>query len=177
MTLVYTITLPDEGKEATLLAQKGGLAHLARFRWRADDDLLLALRHAQSELEALEAHPPQLEAPAEKLDTPKPNDKPKRKKRSLDDLPDDEPAPRPRRMFEPVATATAPTTTARPTVQAGATLPLSAGLRDVDGDALAFVRGRVVEIDDDSPARVWLESLDGEQDAWVLLADLEATLH
>jgi len=50
----------------------------------------------------------------------------------------------------------------------GMTIQLMEGATDTDGDPVAFNTGRIVEIDDsEQPLRVWIESLDGENDVWV----------
>jgi len=53
-------------------------------------------------------------------------------------------------------------------LQVGQHVHLTPGATDTDGDPVAFSTGRIVEIDDgEQPTRVWIESLDGENDVWV----------
>lgn len=171
MPIVFTITLPDEGDEGTLLAQKGELAYLMRFKSSSREEILFAMLAAQTEIEALEANPPQVETATAKVDKPlKANSKPAKKKRSLSDVPEDWQTADTEEMpiFALLKPVTKPTT-----IQVGSEVNLPADLLDVDGDAVGFCEGRILEIEAD---RAWVESLDGEFDAWLNLTDLSITL-
>lgn len=161
MPTIYTITIPDNGGEGTLLVKKGDLAHLMRLPSTSRDDIVFAMLAAQTEIEALEANPPQVsEAPPEKTKSSKPKHKKKRKV-SLDDIPedvDDTPTSQPEsEASEPMVLAVSQRVT------------IADDVTDVDGDPLEFDEGNICEIDGDI---AWVESLDGEYDVWVNVAHL-----
>ena len=153
MPTIYTITIPDDGGEGTLLVKKGDLAHLMRLPSTSRDDIAFAMLAAQTEIEALEANPPQVsEAPPEKTKSSKPK---KKRKVSLDDIPEDDETPM--SQPEPIALAV------------GQRVQITTDATDVDGEPLEFDEGNICEIDD---ATAWVESLDGEYDVWVNVAHL-----
>jgi hypothetical protein len=195
MPIVFTITLPDDGEDACLLVKKGNFAHLMRFKAGSREEMLFAILAAQSEIDALEANPPQIEVATSETvpiavskDKSSKASKPKKKKVALDDIPDEDvdwgEADTEEIPVEEIAKAepksvqsgqSVPMPKKSVSVQVGDMVNLSAGAVDADGDPVPFQQGRIVEIDHDAESpRVWLESMDGEQDAWVKLADLEA---
>lgn len=54
-------------------------------------------------------------------------------------------------------------------LQVGDSVPIPDGTVDVDGDAVPFSTGKVVEIDLSATPRVWVESADGAEDVWLPL--------
>jgi hypothetical protein len=181
MNTVFTIILPDtEGDvRATLIARRGNNAHVDSFSYDAGN-LMTALQAAISELDLLERIPPQIEAPSNppnKDKSPKVS-KPKKKKVTLDDFPDDESVWGGDDSVELSAEHTAQsnlTTVPTNSIHVGMTITLEPEAVDVDGDPVPFESGRVLEIDHDAESpRVWIESNDGEQDVWMNLVDVEA---
>jgi hypothetical protein len=59
---VITLTLPADGaqEDATLLIQRGELAHLMQFSWSSLDDVATAIHEAEQQLASLEEAPPVL---------------------------------------------------------------------------------------------------------------------
>lgn len=161
MPTIYTITIPDDGSDGTLLVKKGELAHLMQLSGTSREDILFTMLAAQTEIEVLEANPPQIsEAPPEKKKASKPKRK-KKRKASLNDIPEDDSPPQ---IPKVSLKATQPNTLA-----VGQRVEIAEGATDVDGDALEFYEGNICEIDE---ATAWVESLDGEYDVWLNVAHL-----
>lgn len=183
MDTVFTLIMPKgDTPQATLIAKRGNYAHMDSFSY-TQANVWMALQTALGELDLLERIPPQVEAP-DIPPTTKPQDKgttskpPKKRKPSLADVPEDDAdwsrvdteeipvAP----ISEPQQT---PITQTFAAVQVGVCVNVPLGMGDVDGDLVPFSIGRILEIDHEAePPRAWLESLDGEQDAWVSLVSL-----
>jgi hypothetical protein len=204
LILPETDTIPRQG---SILAKyesadgKQSLAHLMPFSYSSLADIARAVEAVQEQLETLKANPPQITVPTPvdttttiskpvKAAKPSPQ-KPKKKKISLDDFPEDDNAeelaedeadedeaaalePEESALIETVqvsnaAVAQNPTTG----MKVGDTLKLPEGAKDMDGELVPFTTGKVVEIDlSANPPRVWLESEDGEEDVWLPLAAL-----
>jgi hypothetical protein len=200
---VISVILPEMDeipRQGSILAKyesvdgKQSLAHLMPFSYNSLADIARAVVAAQEQLEMLKANPPQITVPTPvevsnaaskpvKAAKPSPQ-KPKKKKISLDDFPEDDEAEdetdgdeaasletEETALVETVqvsnaAFAQSPTTD----MKVGDTLKLPEGAKDVDGDIVLFSTGKVVELDlSANPPRVWLESEDGEEDVWLPL--------
>lgn len=161
MPTIYTITIPDDGSDGTLLVKKGDLAHLMQLSGTSREDIVFTMLAGQTEIEALEANPPQVsEAPPEKKKASKPKRKKKRKV-SLNDIPEDD--------VPPHIPQVSPKVTQPSALAVGQRVEIAEGATDTDGDALEFTEGNICEIDE---ATAWVESLDGEYDVWVNVAHL-----
>jgi hypothetical protein len=170
MDTLLTLILPPGTTEvtATLIAKRGDYAHMDRFSY-TETNLLTAIQVAMTELDSLERIPPHIEIPSQAethLPVNKPavsqTPKPKKKKVSLADFPED----------APVEGHIVPVQPVSPNLQIGMEVSIGQELLDVDGEAVPFQIGRVLEIDTTTPTWVWLESLDGQHDVWVWLTDL-----
>ena len=78
---------------------------------------------------------------------------------------DENPAP------SEVTTETAETVDPLTAIAPGQTVTWADAVRDIDGDPVAFTAGRVLEIEDDA---AWVETEDGETDAWIALEHLRS---
>jgi hypothetical protein len=209
---VISLILPETDeipRQGSILAKyesvdgKQSLAHLMPFSYSSLADIARAIEAAQQQLETLKANPPQITVPtpldatttsSKSVKAAKPSpQKPKKKKISLDDLPEDDDAEELSVAEDEIdgddaasleteesvrvetiqvsnaAVAQNPTTG----LKVGDTVEISDGTLDMDGELVPFNTGKVVEIDlSANPPRVWLESSDGEEDVWLPLATL-----
>jgi hypothetical protein len=187
---VISLILPDTAEvphQGSILAQyesgdgKQNLAHLMPFSYSSLADIARAVAAAQQQLEALKRNPPEISVPTPaatasvesstaKVATSIPQ-KPKKKKLSLDDFPEDdadEVRPTKREMPSTVPAPQQPTA-----LKVGDTVAIPAGTQDMDAEPVPFSTGRIVEIDSsEAVPRVWVESVDGEEDVWLSLAVL-----
>lgn len=131
MTTQFTLIVPDPPDEGmvTLIAKRGDYAHLDRFPYSVQN-IVNALHQASSELDLMERLPALAEG-ASTPSRPKPT-RPKKKKVSLNDLPED-----------PLDTPP----TEGLVLQVGQVLALPSAIRDVDGDSLPFHTGRILELE------------------------------
>ena len=75
---VITLTLPEEGKmerQATLLIQRGDLAHLRQFPYSAPVDIPAVIQEAMAALAEVEANPPVIPDPPKEAPKPMPSAK------------------------------------------------------------------------------------------------------
>jgi hypothetical protein len=69
--------------------------------------------------------------------------------------------------------STAPATQQPTALKVGDSVAIPDGTQDMDGEPVPFSTGRIVEIDSsEAVPRVWVESVDGEEDVWLPLAVL-----
>ena len=208
---IISLILPETDavpRQGSILAKyesadgKQSLAHLMPFSYSSLADIARAIEAAQEQLETLKANPPQITVPTPvevtnaaskpvKAAKPSPQ-KPKKKKISLDDFPEDddeelsvaedevdEDESTPLETEETALVETIQVSSAAVAqsltngLKVGDTLNLPEGAKDVDGELVLFATGKVVEIDlSANPPRVWLESEDDEEDVWLPLAAL-----
>jgi hypothetical protein len=187
---VISLILPETAEvphQGSILAKyesgdgKQSLAHLMPFSYSSLADIARAVAAAQQQLEALKRNPPEISVPTpavtasvasstDKAAKPTPQ-KSKKKKPSLDDFPEDdmnEVRPTKRETPLPAPAPQQPTA-----LKVGDTVAIPDGTQDVDGESVSFSTGRIVEIDtSEAVPRVWVESVDGEEDVWLPLAVL-----
>ena len=187
---VISLILPETAEvphQGSILAKyesgdgKQSLAHLMPFSYSSLADIARAVAAAQQQLEALKRNPPEISVltPAvtasiasstDKVAKPTPQ-KPKKKKPSLDDFPEDdgEEVRPPKREMPPSAQAQQKSAA----LKVGDSVTIQDGTQDMDGEPVPFSTGRIVEIDSsEAVSRVWVESVDGEEDVWLPLAVL-----
>jgi hypothetical protein len=208
---VISLILPETDeipRQGSILAKyesadgKQSLAHLMPFSYSSLADIARAIEVAQQQIEMLRANPPQITVPtpldatttsSKPVKTAKPSpQKPKKKKISLDDLPEDDDEElsvaedeidgdeaasfetEETVLVETMAFASAAVSQNLTTgLKVGDTVEIPDGTLDTDGELVPFNTGKVVEIDlSANPPRVWLESSDGEEDVWLSLAAL-----
>ena len=86
-SVIITITLPsDEGEQATLLIQRGDLAHMRQFVYTDLDDVSTVLHEAANALLLIESDPPTISeaTPPEPKAAVKPDRKPEPQEPTID---------------------------------------------------------------------------------------------
>lgn len=190
---VISLILPETNeipRQGTVLAKyesadgKQSLAHLMPFSYSSLGDIAQAIEAAYQALETLKANPPQITVPTPVDVTPaasKPAKapktspkKPKQRKLSLDDFPEDDEVDvletEQEADMEIMPVASASIQSVESGLKVGDMVNLPEDAKDIDGEPVPFTTGKVVEIDlSANPPRVWLESEDGEEDVWLPL--------